>query len=182
MPVEYAGIAITSVGVIVCIALHAYAHRFTKLGFFGILAVSFLGGALVVVLGHLVLLRFTDIPVVTHAAFLIGDLGLYCCGWYVFQNVMGGNESSIRFRILEEISLAGGSIPERLLRERYNDVSLIKVRLQKLMDGGQVLESQGHYRLASQNLALLSSIFWFLKRAILRTDSEFDSASQGRHS
>ena len=176
MPVEFAAIAITSVGLIVCVALHAAAHRFMALSFFGILALSFLGGAAAVGIGHLVLPYVYTLPLIDRALYLAGDLALYCCGWYVFQNVMGGNESSIRFRILEEISLAGGRIPEDVLRERYNDVLLIEVRLQKLISGGQVLESEGRYSLASQKLALLSSIFWLLKRAILRTDSEFDCA------
>jgi len=176
VPVEFAAIAITSVGLIVCVALHAVAHRFMTLSFFGILALSFLGGAVAVGIGHLALPYFFALPLIDHVLFLAGDLALYCCGWYVFQNVMGGNESSIRFRILEEISLAGGRIPEAALRERYNDVLLMEVRLQKLKSGGQVLEREGRYMLASQKLALLSSIFWLLKRAILRTDSEFDRA------
>jgi len=176
VPAEFWGLGVASLAVLVCVVLHALALRFWS--FVGALALSLIGGALVVVIAHGTLPPLRNLPVLDAAALFLGDLGLFGCGWYAFQNVVGGNESSIRFRILEEITAAGGHIAETDLFTGYNDLALIRIRLEKLQAGGQIVETEGHYRLASRQLVALARLFWFLKRLILRSAGEFDPAAK----
>jgi MFS family permease len=100
-------------------------------------------------------------------------LALYAPWWFVFLNFTQGLESSLRIRLLREVQAEGGQIERAALLDRYNDASLLRLRLQRLLDGGAVLRHDGRLVVASAGLRAIARFFRLLKRLLLGRDSEF---------
>ena len=172
LPVEFWAILAASAGVAACVLLHAGVSRLT--GSFALALTISLGGGLAATLAaHLSCPALTGLPRTDALGFLAGDATLVVCGWYCFMNAIGGNESSIRIRILNELAANGGSMPEADLLARYDDRTMFDLRLRRMLISGIIVERGGVYHLASWPLGMLARIFWLLKRLILRADSEF---------
>ncbi|SME98993.1 hypothetical protein SAMN06265365_114131 [Tistlia consotensis] len=106
---------------------------------------------------------------------LLGDLLLFCCGWFVFLNFVQAGQSSLRVRILLELQAAGAAgLPHDDLLARYSDRHLTHLRLERMVAGGAVLRRDGRLWLASPSLARLLGLMRALKRLYLGRLSEFD--------
>jgi hypothetical protein len=84
--------------------------------------------------------------------------GLLCLVYVLC--VFGPYETSIRMRLVREIA-AGGTdgVSFKELSSRYNDETIVNIRLQRLTGSGDVIESNGRYRIArSQNLFFVFDI------------------------
>ncbi len=128
---------------------------------------SFLSG-LIVTIGGLILLP-SPLPL---AAAVVGLLA-YGAWWFTFLNLVQGLESSLRVRLLSEIRAAGGRMPRALLEARYNDKVLLRLRLNRMLSHGAVVEREGRLYLVSGGLRIIAGFFRFLKMTLTGRPSEF---------
>lgn len=98
---------------------------------------------------------------------------LYLSWWYMFLNFVQSLESSLRVRILAELTRAGGSLDEVTLRRRYDDGVLMSLRLARLLRSQAMIERDGRLFVVSPVLALLGRFARRLKRLITGRSSEF---------
>lgn len=71
-------------------------------------------------------------------------------GYFNFVNL---TIASLRIRVLEELSDAGGWLPRKTLLDRYGDGSVADLRLERLVRGGHLVERNG--RLCTGRLQFL---------------------------
>ena len=77
-------------------------------------------------------------------------------------------------QILREVMAAGGSIPRSDLLSRYNDETLLRLRLGRLVEGKGVFLRGGRLYVGSVLLRGLARFFLGLKLLTLGKRSEFD--------
>ena len=67
--------------------------------------------------------------------------------------IFGPCETSVRMRLVREIAAIPEGISLKDLAERYNATTIVKIRLQRLMGSGDIIEKDGVYRVAgSKNI------------------------------
>lgn len=98
---------------------------------------------------------------------------LFCAWWFVFLNFFQSAESSLRVNILRHIAVSGGRLHRSELFIKYNDAALISLRIERMVQGGGILERDGRYFVASKGLRTLARFFWLLKMLIMGRASEF---------
>lgn len=143
-------------------------------------AVSRAGGSRIAAYGASLLTGFSATLVVALAgapaisfAPLATAILAFGAWWFVFLNLVQALESSIRVRLINELRIAGGHMPWSVLRERYSDAVLLRLRLNRLQAGGAVVERSGRFYVVSPGLKLIAGVFRFLKTLLLGQDSEF---------
>lgn len=104
----------------------------------------------------------------------LAAFALFGSWWFVFLIFLQCAESSLRVRLLQELEAANGSIPRAELMRRYNDDIIIRVRLQRLADGGAVMEREGRLHMVSPTLLRWARSVRFLKVVLFGHPSEFD--------
>lgn len=110
---------------------------------------------------------------------LLGDVIMFCAGWFIYLNFVQAGQSSLRVRILLELQTAGtDGLSHDDLHARYNDRVLTRQRLERLISGGAVIRRGGRLRLASPSLSLLIGVMRVLKQLYLSRTSEFDDGRQ----
>ncbi len=68
------------------------------------------------------------------------------CFFYVLC-IFGPYETSVRMRLVREIALgASKGISMQALLERYNNETIVDIRLQRLTGSGDLIEQEGRYR------------------------------------
>ena len=111
----------------------------------------------VVWVGGLSFYRVLDISWQAQVCMVLLALWIYLllCFIYVF-NVWGVYESSVRMRLLREIARAqeGGISKEEIL-QNYNSEIMVKLRLQRLLGSGEIIEQKGGYKLSNRKSAFL---------------------------
>jgi hypothetical protein len=98
---------------------------------------------------------------------------LFCAWWFVFLNFFQSSQSSLRVNILRHIAVHGGRLERSQLFIKYNDDALIRLRIERLVQGGGIVERDGRYFVASGGLRMLARFFWLLKMLIMGRPSEF---------
>jgi hypothetical protein len=98
---------------------------------------------------------------------------LFGSWWFIFLNIAQAMESSIRVQLVRELLASGGSLPYAQLLDRYNDEGLVRLRLQRLVAGGTVIQREGRLFLQSRPTYLLARFFRLLKVALFGKRSEF---------
>lgn len=132
---------------------------------------SLLAGLLATVGGALLLSRAS--PAASTGTAVIA----YGAWWFIFLNLVQALESSLRVKLLGEIRAAGGRISSADLEARYNDTALLQLRLQRLIAGGAVAQSNRHLRVVSPGLRAIAGLFRVLKKVLIGRTSEFGAPS-----
>jgi hypothetical protein len=99
---------------------------------------------------------------------------LYASWWFVYLNFAQAFDSSLRIRLLLLIRENGGRLSRAELARQFSDERMIQVRLERLLQGGYLLERDGRLFVVSARLRLLARFFRFLKFAMLGRRSEFE--------
>lgn len=105
---------------------------------------------------------------------IVTTLEIYGAWWFVFLNLVQASESSLRMQILREVIAAGGAMPMSELLSRYNDDTLLRLRLRRLVEGKGVALREGRLHVRSALLRGLARFFLGLKLVTLGKRSEFD--------
>lgn len=162
------------VGGLANLAVQILSHRWKLLGFVKSIVAGFVIGLAVLFLIQGLRILGTGANL-DEAAFLVGNCGLYVCGSYLFFQLANIGEASIRFRILREFKIAGGRMKYEELTERYNDRGIMRTRIKRLTQNGQIREVGDRYE-ADHPAALVAAgwLLTVLKRTLLGKASEFD--------
>jgi len=93
---------------------------------------------------------------------------------YSFFHFANLGNSSIRIRIYLEIKKSHGGISLREICEAYNESELMVLRLQRLVESGDVVVKNNRYYLGKARLAVVASVILMLKIFIIGHKTEFD--------
>jgi hypothetical protein len=84
-------------------------------------------------------------------------------GYFNFVNL---TVASLRIRLLEEIRESGGSLPAEALKAAYNSREVVAIRLQRLIQGGHLVEKNGRLHSGRLPFLIVARIFdglhWFI--------------------
>jgi hypothetical protein len=145
--------------------------------FFGSVVVGFLAGLLTVLALQVVLLvvfpRNPDRLVLG----LVANLAIFGMLAYCFFNFINLGHASIRIRIFKECDDRGGFITHEELRAVYDNELIKEARLQRLLEGGDVVRENGRWKLVNPRLVPVAKMVFGLKKFVLRRESEFETLS-----
>ena len=85
-------------------------------------------------------------------------------GYFNFVNL---TVASLRIRLLEEIREAGGAMPAATLKAAYNSSEVVAVRLQRLVEGGHLVEKDGRLHSGRLLFLIVARIFDGLRLLII---------------
>jgi len=162
------GLFAAGIGIVFALVFDVLSSRagLSRLAAYG---VSLAGGAILSIVAVVVLGETTP------AAFAIAVLA-YGAWWFIALNFIQALESSLRVRLVREVMALGGRIPIARLQARYNDHTLLGLRLDRLRNAGAVVEREGRLFVVSPGLRAVAGFFRLLKKICVGRLSEFESS------
>ena len=143
--------------------------------FFGSVVVGFVVGLLVVLALQAMLLLAFPRNLDRWALALVANPAIYVMLAYCFYNFINLGHASIRIRIFKECDDRGGFITREELRAVYDDELIKEARLQRLLEGGDVVRENGRWKMVNPRLVPVAKMVFGLKKFVLRRESEFDT-------
>jgi hypothetical protein len=108
---------------------------------------------------------------------LLVNTPIYICLAYCYYSFVQLGQTSIRIRLYAEIaSKPDGLSAEEVARE-YSDDSLVAVRIQRLVESGDLIYRNGDFFIGRSRLPLIEDILFAAKRFLLGKTSEFDQVN-----
>jgi len=142
--------------------------------FFGSVVVGFVVGLLAVLALQVVLLMVFPRNLDRWVLAIVANPAIYVMLSYCFFNFINLGHASIRIRIFKECDDRGGFIAHDELRAVYDDELIKEARLQRLLEGGDVIRENGRWKLVNPRLVPVAKMVFGLKKFVLRRESEFD--------
>jgi hypothetical protein len=178
MAVEWLYLASPIVALAVMVVVQAVALRLRQgEQFFGSVVVGFLSGLLTVLALQAVLLVVLPRNPDRWVLGLAANPAIFVMLAYCFFNFINLGHASIRIRIFKECDDRGGFIAHDELRAVYDDELIKEARLQRLLEGGDVIRENGRWKLVNPRLVPVAKMVFGLKKFVLRRESEFDTSS-----
>jgi hypothetical protein len=107
-------------------------------------------------------------------AFLV-NVPIYVALAYCYYSFVQLGQTSIRIRLYAEISSQPqGLLTEEVYRE-YSDQTLVQVRLQRLIESGDVIFRDGSYSVGRSRFVFVGNLLFKAKSFLLGKHSEFDN-------
>ena len=91
--------------------------------------------------------------------YLMLDLLTYLALAFGYFNFVNLTVASLRIRLLEEIREAGGALPASALQAAYNSHEVVAIRLQRLVQGGHLVEKNGRLHSGRLPFLIVARIF-----------------------
>jgi len=149
--------------------------RWTATGLIKSIMYGFSAGAVALVALHLLIVPAAVKGDLRDTVFyFIGNGAIYVAAGYLYFQVVNLGEASIRFRILRELRRYPNGASQVVIDERYNDQLILRTRLTRLTNNGQVRFENGVYRLQASTLLIASQFLTFMRRFLIGKSSEFD--------
>jgi hypothetical protein len=142
--------------------------------FFGSVVVGFAAGLLAVLALQVVLLLIFPRNLDRWVLALVANPAIYMMLAYCFYNFINLGHASIRIRIFKECDDRGGFITHEELRVVYDDELIKEARLQRLLEGGDVVREGDRWKLVNPRLVPVAKMVFGLKKFVLRRESEFE--------
>ena len=142
--------------------------------FFGSVVIGFVAGLLAVLAMQVVLLLFFPQIPSRWVLAVVANPAIFVMLAYCFYNFINLGHASIRIRIFKECDDRGGFIAHEELRAVYDDELIKKARLQRLLEGGDIIREDDRWKLVNPRLVPVAKIVFGLKKFVLRLESEFD--------
>lgn len=169
---DYFNILIPVIGIFINIIAQIFLYKYLlgrrllKSEYFG-----FLCGAVVLIVCEI---AAANQSLAIDRVFLIGvDLIIYICLSYCYFHFINMGETARRIRLLRELDQAPLGLTKEEMLGRYNAEEIIKIRMSRLINNGQIKLHQGRYHIGSPVMLFVSRIIVLLKVVILGRDSEF---------
>jgi len=105
---------------------------------------------------------------------LLVNAPIYAALSYCFFNFVNLGQSSIRIRLYSEIATSTDGVSVAQLSAEYNEESLMRMRLHRLTESGDIVERDGRYFVGRGRLVPIARLIFGLKKFILGKASEFD--------
>jgi hypothetical protein len=142
--------------------------------FFSSVVAGFAAGLLAVLALQVVLLLIFPRNLDRWVLALFANPAIYVMLAYCFYNFINLGHASIRIRIFKECDDLGGFITHEELRVVYDDELIKEARLQRLLEGGDVVREGDRWKLVNPRLVPVAKIVFGLKKFVLRRESEFE--------
>lgn len=175
---EWYYLASPIIGLVVMVVVQAFVLRLRQgERFLGSVIAGFLAGLLVSLALQAVLLMVLPRNLDRWMLALVANPAIYVMLAYCFFNFINLGQASIRIRIFKECDDRGGFISHETLRNVYDEDLIKKARLQRLLEGGDVVQKNGRWKLINPRLVPVAKAVFALKKFVLRRESEFDHFS-----
>ncbi|MCZ7644145.1 MAG: hypothetical protein M5U26_02510 [Planctomycetota bacterium] len=135
--------------------------------------VGFLAGALCVGFFEFIWLFKSNWSIAAVGYFAVNVL-LYGALGYGYFHFINLGETGRRVRLMWELYEAPDGLSEVEILGRYGAQEIVDTRLGRLLRNGQVVESNGRYRIGRQHVLRMARILVALKMVLLSKRSEFD--------
>ncbi|MEI6338221.1 MAG: hypothetical protein WCQ57_06505 [Verrucomicrobiota bacterium] len=142
--------------------------------FFGSVVAGFLAGLFTVFALQVVLLLVCPRNFDRWVLALVANPAIFVMLSYCFFNFINLGHASIRIRIFKECDDRGGFITREELRSVYDDELIKQARLQRLLEGGDIVRDNERWKLINPRLVPVANIVFGLKKFVLQRESEFD--------
>lgn len=106
---------------------------------------------------------------------LLVNTPIYICLAYCYYSFVQLGQTSIRIRLYAEIASKSDGLSAEDVATEYSDDSLVAVRIQRLVESGDLIKRNGAFFVGRKRLPLIGNILFFAKRFLLGKTSEFDS-------
>lgn len=93
---------------------------------------------------------------------------------YCAYNFVQLGQTSIRIRIYSEIAAKPSGVSVEEITREYDDEALMRGRLRRLLESGDLVERNGRYFLGRKRFLFVSHILFAAKRILLGKGSEFE--------
>lgn len=101
------------------------------------------------------------------AGYVVLDLLTYLALAFGYFNFVNLTVASLRIRMLEELWQAGGALPAETLEAAYSSSAVAAVRLQRLVQGGDLVEKDGRLHRGRLRFLTVARIFDALRWVII---------------
>lgn len=145
--------------------------------FFRSVVAGFLAGLVIAIAMQVTLLLVFPRNLDRWVLAVVANPAIYVMLAYCFFNFINLGHSSIRIRIFKECHDRGGFITHEELRAVYDDERIREVRLHRLLEGGDIVQEEGRWKLVNPRLVPVANLVFALKRFVLRRESEFEKMS-----
>jgi hypothetical protein len=105
---------------------------------------------------------------------LLVNLPCYAALSYCFFNFANLGQSSIRVRIFARIAARSDGVSVAEIARDYNEAMLMEMRLQRLVESGDLVLRDGRYFLGRTRFVPIAKVIFGIKRLILGKVSEFE--------
>lgn len=163
------------IGLMVNVLIQILGSRFLPgLGMLKSVILGFITGGLSVILTELYLLVGSGMPIGDALGNIVTNLIIYACLGYCYFHFINLGETARRIRILRELydSKEGLSMEEIL--KRYNARDIVKIRINRLVNNGQIIFKNNRYYIGKPIMLLMAKIIIRMKLMVLGKESEFD--------
>jgi len=110
------------------------------------------------------------------------NLAIYASLSYCYFSFITMGETARRVRLLCELYDAPDGLTREGILKRYNAEEVINIRLDRLLNNGQIILRDGRFYIGSPVVLFISKIIVFLKLIILGRRSEFENSLFTRNS
>jgi hypothetical protein len=135
---------------------------------------AFLLGAITLVIGEAFLVATSESVFDRLFLALAVNLPIYLGLSYCYYNFVQLGQTSIRLRMYSEIMAHAGGVMISEIEREYDETRLTEVRLQRLLESGDIIERDGNYFLGRIRLLHIANVIFAAKHFLLRKRSEFD--------
>ena len=149
-----------------------WQHLFRPARLFFSVVSGFFGG-LIFVIGWWVVQTMAAGAELDAVFTLIGNMGIYTCLAYLFFNILNMGESAIRVGILRILAEAGGTMEETVFVQQYNNIEVLRKRLERMQNHGQITQTGGRFSLSSQGILGIARFFRGLRVFLTGKESQF---------
>ncbi len=175
MSIELLHLTALGVGLAVNAALQILTCRLApRWGWLHSFFVGFLGGmAVLFALEGWLAVAGTSSPLqATDRFFAIGIT--YAALSFFYFNIINGDKSALRVRLLRELSAAPEGLDYENLLRAYSPDEMFATRIERLLGHGQVILRDGRYSIGKPDVIIIARILGFMKLLVMGKRSEFD--------
>jgi hypothetical protein len=170
---------------IAALAVHVVAQillfRASKGGqFLRTMVGGFLCGFVVLALLDAIRIALQGVSVDAIADAVLVDAPIYAALSYCYLNFAQLGQTSVRIRLYVEIGNSPDGLGAEEISEMYNDQALMRTRLRRLLESGDIVERDGRYYVGRSKLVQVANLIFACKRLLLNKESEFDLQSTKR--
>ena len=164
---------------ILALACNTFCHiliirLFPRFGMLKSLIAGFVSGIFFLVCFELILL-FLDINRTENLALIISNTIIYASLGYCYFHFVNLGETGRRIRIIRELFDSEKPLTFEEIQKRYNARMIVDIRLQRLLNTGQIHEKNNRYFIGKLTLLSISKLIILMKLMIIGKRSELDS-------
>jgi len=108
------------------------------------------------------------------AAIFLVDAPTYLALSYCSYSFVQLGQTSIRIRMYSEIASNPSGVSVDEMKREYDDKAVLEVRLQRLLESGDIILKNGRYFLGRRRFLHVSNLLFAAKRFLLGKGSEFE--------